>query len=45
VAWADTTKGTANRDVWFVRSLDRGKTWDKPFDVSNTPGAIGLEHM
>ena len=38
VAWADTTKGTANRDVWFVRSLDGGKTWDKPFDVSNTPG-------
>jgi len=38
VAWSDTTNGTDNRDIWFVRSLDGGNTWDKPFDASNTPG-------
>jgi hypothetical protein len=38
VAWADTTNGKDNRDIWFVRSLDGGKTWGKPFDMSNTPG-------
>ena len=38
VAWADTTNGKDNRDIWFVRSLDGGKTWAKPFDMSNTPG-------
>src|SRR5258708_19105369 len=38
VAWADTANGKDNRDIWFVRSLDGGKSWGKPFDMSNTPG-------
>jgi len=38
VTWADTTNGVDNRDIWFARSLDGGKTWGKPFDMSNTPG-------
>ncbi len=38
VVWLDTSAGGDSPDVWATASHDAGKTWDKPQNVSNTPG-------
>ncbi len=38
VVWADTTSGENSPDIFFTRSTDGGHTWNKPMDISNTPG-------
>jgi Neuraminidase (sialidase) len=39
VVWTDTSSGQASPDIYFARSGDGGKTWSKPADISNSPGA------
>jgi hypothetical protein len=38
VVWSDTSEGEASPDVWHSGSMDGGKTWSKPANISNTPG-------
>jgi hypothetical protein len=37
-AWCEDSGDESKPDVFFARSVDGGKTWTKPVDVSNTPG-------
>jgi hypothetical protein len=37
-AWCQDIGGESTPDVFFARSVDGGKTWSKPVDISNTPG-------
>src|SRR5262249_18224275 len=39
VTWADTAPGAKTSDIMVSTSADGGKTWSKPANVSNTPGA------
>jgi hypothetical protein len=38
VVWTDTASGENSPDIFFTRSTDGGHTWNKPIDISNTPG-------
>src|SRR5215470_4026660 len=38
VIWIDTSAGSDSPDVYFASSVDGGKTFSKPTDISNTPG-------
>jgi len=37
-AWCENIGDELKPDVFFARSVDGGKTWSKPVDVSTTPG-------
>jgi hypothetical protein len=38
ITWDDVSGGTSN--IWFVRSLDRGRTWSRPMKINdNAAGA------
>jgi BNR repeat-like domain len=38
IVWTDTTPAPKSPDIFFVRSVDSGKTWTQSVDISNTPG-------
>ena len=37
VVWSDTSSGADHPDIYFCRSVDGGKTWSEPLDISHTP--------
>jgi hypothetical protein len=38
VVWTDTSEGEKSPDVWYSGSADKGATWSKAFNISQTPG-------
>jgi hypothetical protein len=44
-AWCQDTGSESKPDVFFARSVDGGKTWSKPVDISNTPGESSYPHI
>lgn len=39
VVWTDNPPNESNPDIFFARSKDSGRTWDKPINISHTAGA------
>ncbi len=39
VVWTDTAYGENNPDIFFSRSVDFGRSWSSPVNISHTPGA------
>ncbi|MFA6129241.1 MAG: T9SS type A sorting domain-containing protein [Bacteroidales bacterium] len=37
INWSDNRKGTADSDIWVVKSADGGKTWSAPKRVNDDP--------
>ena len=38
ITWADTSVGETHPDIFFAASWDHGKAFEKPVDLSKTPG-------
>lgn len=38
VVWSDSAPSERTPDIFFSHSIDGGKTWSLPTDISNTPG-------